>query len=73
MENFQEVKLHESGDVWVSGVRERKRGESGMPHRHGLASAVILVVSCVSMPTQQQCELGALGICDMCHAWVGVS
>lgn len=33
MENFQEVKLHESGDVWVSGVRERKRGESVMPHR----------------------------------------
>ena len=33
MENFQEVKLHESGDVWVSGVRKRKRGESGMPHR----------------------------------------
>jgi len=26
VENFQEVKLHESGDVWVSGVRKRKRG-----------------------------------------------
>ena len=45
----------------------------GITNSHGIASAVILVVSCVSMPTQQQCELGALGICDMCHAWVGVS